>query len=442
MPEKIPAGTDSSRNILHLFLCFYKQSLGEHLPEPQGLPGEVQSAALTAPLKKGGPDAPEDQHGQLLGRQVPAAHPGALPLLQEGHQNPEQGPLLIELPHLPARTGDLFDIQHPNEVQADDLLGKPAGGLDHLPQAALHTPPRVQSGGHLVVVVVVLPQHLGDDVCLGTEVDVKGALGGPRLSDDLVHRDPVIALLPKQLHGAAVELLLGPFPLCLTFHGRGPFSLLVDSGTSPAVPHYTLSGLSLQRTLALAGALASGVVNGVLPGEDKLGDGHKGVPLLGQLFQNGGQGLRGVEGGVVEEDDGPRPHLAGHPLGDLFRRDLLPVQAVHIPLDGLHADRPGGLHRLVVVVPVGHAHQGGPHARDRLDLVVAGVEVGHHLLGGELGVVGVGVGVVHHLVARVGKGFHGLGVFIHPGAHHKEGGLHPRVAQGVGELLGILVAPG
>ena len=69
------------------------------------------------------------------------------------------------------------------------------------------------------------------------------------------------------------------------------------------------------------GTLPAGVVNGVIgaagAGEDELGDGHKGVPLLEQGLQNGGQGLRGVERGVVEEHDGTRLYLAGDTLGDL-----------------------------------------------------------------------------------------------------------------------------
>ena len=122
--------------------------------------------------------------------------------------------------------------------------------------------------------------------------------------------------------------------------------------------------------------------------------------------------------------------------------DLLCCTRFHIPLDGLHADGAHGVDRAVVIVAVGQADQGGPHAGDRLDLVVAGVQVGHHLVGGELGVVGVGVGVVHHLVARVVEGLHRFGVFIHPFPHHEEGGRDLVLAENVDELLGVLVAPG
>lgn len=54
-----------------------------------------------------------------------------------------------------------------------------------------------------------------------------------------------------------------------------------------------------------AGALTAGVVDGVVPSQNQLGDGHKGIALLGQLLQNGGQRLRGVKGRVMKEHDGP-----------------------------------------------------------------------------------------------------------------------------------------
>ena len=115
---------------------------------------------------------------------------------------------------------------------------------------------------------------------------------------------------------------------------------------------------------------------------------------------------------------------------------------IHIPLDGLHANGAHRVDRAVVIIAVGQADQGGPHAGDLFDLVIAGVQVGHHLVGGELGVVGVGVGVVHHLVARVGEGLHRFGVFIHPLPHHEKGGGDVVLPQNIDELLGVLVAPG
>ncbi len=86
------------------------------------------------------------------------------------------------------------------------------------------------------------------------------------------------------------------------------------------------------RAVLLDGALAAGVVQGEvlarLPGEDELAHGDDVVALLEQIFQDTRQGLGGVEGGVVEEDDGPGAHVPCHPLGDGGRVIVLPVQAV------------------------------------------------------------------------------------------------------------------
>ena len=68
-------------------------------------------------------------------------------------------------------------------------------------------------------------------------------------------------------------------------------------------------GGGVKRPGPLCRTLPPGVVDGVFPGEDDLRDGHKGVPLLEQGLNDGGQGLRGVQGGVVEQNDGPRLHF-------------------------------------------------------------------------------------------------------------------------------------
>ena len=55
-------------------------------------------------------------------------------------------------------------------------------------------------------------------------------------------------------------------------------------------------------------------------------------------FQDGGQGLRGVEGGVVEQNDATRLQLLRDPLIDGFGIVIFPVQTVHIPLDRFHTN--------------------------------------------------------------------------------------------------------
>ena len=184
------------------------------------------------------------------------------------------------------------------------------------------------------------------------------------------------------------------------------------------------------------------MVDGIVAGEQELGDGDEGVALPEQGLENGGQGLGGVEGGVVEQDDGAGGDLFRDPAGDLVGGQVLPVQAVHVPLDGLQAGGAHGADGVVVIVPVGQADEGGPHPGDRLDLVIAGGQVGQDLVGGQLGIVGVGVGVVHHLVAGVVEGLHRLRIFVHPLPHHEKGGRDLVLPQDVNELLGVLVAPG
>ena len=55
------------------------------------------------------------------------------------------------------------------------------------------------------------------------------------------------------------------------------------------------------------------------------------VALLEQGLDDAGQRLRGVEGGVVEEDDGAGLHPGRHPLRDLPGGELFPVQTIPIP---------------------------------------------------------------------------------------------------------------
>ena len=115
---------------------------------------------------------------------------------------------------------------------------------------------------------------------------------------------------------------------------------------------------------------------------------------------------------------------------------------IHIPLDGLHVQGPHRIDGIVIVIPIGQPHQGGPHPGDGLDFVVAGVQIRHHLVRRQLGIMGVGVGVVHHLMPRIRQRLYRLRVLIRPLPHHKKGGLDVILTQNVNELLGILVPPG
>ena len=143
----------------------------------------------------------------------------------------------------------------------------------------------------------------------------------------------------------------------------------------------------------------------------------------------------------MEEHNGPGAHAGGHPLGDGGRVIVLPVQTVHIPLDGLNTHPPDGGDDVVVILPERRAEERGALAGDLLNLIVAGVDVLHNLICGEGIEVGVVVGVPHHLVAGIRQGLDGLGVLIHPLPHHKEGDFHVVLVKDVDEGLGVFVAP-
>ena len=69
------------------------------------------------------------------------------------------------------------------------------------------------------------------------------------------------------------------------------------------------------------------MVDGVGLGEDELADGHHGVAAVDETGEDGGQGLRRVQRGVVEQND------AALPLADGIRVVVLPVQGIPIGND-------------------------------------------------------------------------------------------------------------
>ena len=144
----------------------------------------------------------------------------------------------------------------------------------------------------------------------------------------------------------------------------------------------------------------------------------------------------------MEKDDGAGLDLPGHPFRDLGGGQIFPVQAVHVPLDGLHADGTDGGNNVIVIFPIGRADQGGAHTGDCLDFVVARLHVGNDLILGELRHMGVGIGVVHDLMSGVVEGLDGFWIFVHPLPHHKKGGFNLILAQDVDEHLGVLIPPG
>lgn len=74
--------------------------------------------------------------------------------------------------------------------------------------------------------------------------------------------------------------------------------------------------------------LPPGVVDGIVAGEDDLGNGDEGIALLQQAFDDAGQRLGGVLGGVVKQDDGTGTDSGGDPFGDVSGGQIFPVQTI------------------------------------------------------------------------------------------------------------------
>ena len=72
------------------------------------------------------------------------------------------------------------------------------------------------------------------------------------------------------------------------------------------------------------------MVNGVALGIDQAADGHHGVAVLMHILQDGGQGLRRMQGGVVKENDAPRLQMLRDPLEDGIGIVILPIQTIPI----------------------------------------------------------------------------------------------------------------
>lgn len=97
---------------------------------------------------------------------------------------------------------------------------------------------------------------------------------------------------------------------------------------------------------------------------------------------------------------------------------------------------------IVIIVAVGQPDQSGTDPGDCFNFVIAGVQIGYYLIGGQLGIVGVGVGMIHDLMAGIVEGLDGFGIFVYPFSDHEKCGRYLIFAQNINELLGVFVAPG
>lgn len=67
------------------------------------------------------------------------------------------------------------------------------------------------------------------------------------------------------------------------------------------------------------------MVNGVGLWEDDLRDGDEGIPVLEELLNDTGQGVRGMEGGIVEEYNRSRLNFGKYTFSNFGRLKLFPI---------------------------------------------------------------------------------------------------------------------
>ncbi len=75
------------------------------------------------------------------------------------------------------------------------------------------------------------------------------------------------------------------------------------------------------------------MVDGVGRVEYQLADGDHSIAVIDEAAQNGGQSLRRMQCGVVEQDDAARLHLGRYALANGVRVVVLPVEGVPIGND-------------------------------------------------------------------------------------------------------------
>ena len=173
----------------------------------------------------------------------------------------------------------------------------------------------------------------------------------------------------------------------------------------------------------------------------QLRHGYNLVSVLLQLFKYGGQSLRRMQRGVVKQYNRAGFYLFQHSVGNLLRRKILPVKAIHIPLNGIVTRLAQGLNDLVVVVSVGGAEKNRLYAGYLFYLFIARGNLPADFLLGNLRHVRVRVRVIHDFVTRVRKLLYRFGVFVNPAADNKERGFNLELIKNIDKCCSVLVSP-
>ncbi len=119
-------------------------------------------------------------------------------------------------------------------------------------------------------------------------------------------------------------------------------------------------------------ALCSIVFNFVIFLIDQITYKHKFIPLVFKAFEDVGESRRCVVGVVVEKNNRAVFCFTCNALTNTVSRGVIsPIQAVNIPLNGVHFEFGHSFDKGVVVVAVGWSKQGGGFACDFGDFFVA-----------------------------------------------------------------------
>ena len=115
----------------------------------------------------------------------------------------------------------------------------------------------------------------------------------------------------------------------------------------PAISGQPLPIASAQYSL---GTLPACMVNGVLPFQDDLRNGDKGIAFLKQIFNNTRQCFGSVFRSIVEQHNGTRLDFARHALCYFTRFQIFPIQAVTIPYKGKSLGAPDTINQCISTV--------------------------------------------------------------------------------------------
>ena len=127
--------------------------------------------------------------------------------------------------------------------------------------------------------------------------------------------------------------------------------------------------------------------------------------------------------------------------GQALMQHYFCFMCINIPLDRIMPGGLEGLDQRIIVITIRRTEQDRLFPGDFFDFFIAGRDLRQHFLAGQRRHMGMSVGVVHHLIARVRQGFDRFGIFVHPLSHHKKCRMDMMLVENVDQLRRIFVPP-